>query len=275
MRCPDCGAELQENAVFCLYCMKSLEKKTQLTPVKKRKRRWQIVLAILAVLAMIVVLIFMLRKPKKEKTFATTAVGDSVAQQSEAPISQATTQLPVETVSQEPQTEEVSQREEPTQPRPTQTEAQTEPTAQPTQTECEHVYREATCIAPLTCMYCGDTVGVALQTGHRWENEMRTVHHEEVGHYEDVFVRNEKVIAYGCAYCSAEVDSFEELTAHFQSAHRNIDNYEWHLAHLDSMFEQIERWVPLYETQWIVDRSAYDETIVTGRKCSICGKTEP
>lgn len=36
--------------------------------------------------------------------------------------------------------------------------------------------------------------------------------------------------------------------------------------------ETREKWEAVYETQWIVDCPAYDETVVTGYRCSLCGK---
>lgn len=51
MKCPHCGAELQENARFCLYCMQTIQEKTAI-PVshpKKRVRTVGIVLTLLAV----------------------------------------------------------------------------------------------------------------------------------------------------------------------------------------------------------------------------------
>lgn len=55
MKCPYCGAELQENARFCLYCMKSLQEKTPITAPQARRWRGKRLLvplaALLAVLA--------------------------------------------------------------------------------------------------------------------------------------------------------------------------------------------------------------------------------
>lgn len=47
MKCPYCGAELQENARFCLYCMESLQEKTQIPSLPARKRIRKTWLAIL------------------------------------------------------------------------------------------------------------------------------------------------------------------------------------------------------------------------------------
>lgn len=73
MKCPYCGALLQENAQFCLYCMKPLREKTQLAALSAKKRSWVKRLALLlsaaAVVAVGVVLAVRLGQPKaREKT---------------------------------------------------------------------------------------------------------------------------------------------------------------------------------------------------------------
>lgn len=52
MKCPYCGAELQENARFCLYCMKSLQDKRQIeVPRAKKKWRWFVPIAVATAIA--------------------------------------------------------------------------------------------------------------------------------------------------------------------------------------------------------------------------------
>lgn len=73
MKCPYCGALLQENAQFCLYCMKPLREKTQLAALPAKKRSWVKRLALLlsaaAVVAVGVVLAVRLGQPKaREET---------------------------------------------------------------------------------------------------------------------------------------------------------------------------------------------------------------
>ena len=89
MKCPHCGAEIQENARFCLYCMKSLEEKTQLKPIKKSKIKWLIVVEIAIAIVLIAGVIFTLCKPKEKKPYVqaseTTAESEQMTQQSEDP----------------------------------------------------------------------------------------------------------------------------------------------------------------------------------------------
>ncbi|MBQ4618233.1 MAG: hypothetical protein IJB27_07675 [Clostridia bacterium] len=51
--CPNCKAEIQEEARFCLYCMTSFEKKQPIEPPKERRKRLWPFLVVGAVLALI------------------------------------------------------------------------------------------------------------------------------------------------------------------------------------------------------------------------------
>lgn len=62
MNCPYCGAELQENARFCLYCMKSLQEKQPIKVPAAKKRLFWIIPVIAAAAAIAVGLFFLLRQ---------------------------------------------------------------------------------------------------------------------------------------------------------------------------------------------------------------------
>lgn len=57
-KCPKCGAEIQEEARFCLYCMTSFEDKQPVDAPKERNKRWLILPAAAFVLALIAGCIF-------------------------------------------------------------------------------------------------------------------------------------------------------------------------------------------------------------------------
>ena len=48
-KCPFCKAEIEENARFCLYCMKSFDEKTVINPPKKRRWIWILPAVVLVV----------------------------------------------------------------------------------------------------------------------------------------------------------------------------------------------------------------------------------
>lgn len=291
MKCPHCGAELQEHARFCLYCMERLDRKDERKPIKKRKIKWLLWLEV-ALVALLIAVLLLLCFCKEEKSGnkgaqitqkqAPGAETERRNHESEPTEMKAEPSDPIESQyvgeENEPQAETDSREQKTTQPltqssatqEPTQPQTTQTPTTQAT-SGCLHYFTEATCISSASCIYCGETYGEVDESRHNWQDVTITVHHEEAGHYEEVLVEYVKIVRYGCGYCSAEVDSFDALVRHFEKEHSNIDNYAWHLEHLDDMCEIIEKMEPVYETQWIVDKPAYDETIVIGRKCKLCG----
>lgn len=57
-KCPFCKAEIEENARFCLYCMKPLNEKEVLLPTKKKRPWWLLVLAGLLLVLLALVIFF-------------------------------------------------------------------------------------------------------------------------------------------------------------------------------------------------------------------------
>lgn len=78
MKCPHCGAELQENARFCLYCMEPLEEPTALPTAKSHQKR-RLLWLLLPALACVAIVLLILRPGTKP-----TATEDTAAP-SEAP----------------------------------------------------------------------------------------------------------------------------------------------------------------------------------------------
>lgn len=130
-----------------------------------------------------------------------------------------------------------------------------------------HTYSAATCTAPKTCNSCGATIGSAA--GHKWTNITQTVQHEEQGHYEDVAVAK-YIKKYKCYACSNKSNTLDEYYSHFDSVHGNSNHY----LLVRDRYEIVNDTVYEYETRWIIDKAAHTETVVTGRKCDVCGKEE-
>lgn len=64
-KCPYCGAELQENAQYCLYCMRPLNEKKDVTPTLKmrgKKIALMITIVVCALLAVVPVVLTILRR---------------------------------------------------------------------------------------------------------------------------------------------------------------------------------------------------------------------
>ena len=74
-KCPFCKAEIEDNARFCLYCMKSLTEKEDIPPAKGKLPRW-LLIVIGAILLSVVALIILL--PKDQDTPQDKAVLSAV-----------------------------------------------------------------------------------------------------------------------------------------------------------------------------------------------------
>ena len=110
--------------------------------------------------------------------------------------------------------------------------------------------------------------------GHDWEDMLETVHHDEVGHYENVLVGYDSIEKYHCSSSDCNdspwFSSYDELSKHYQTVH----GYTVSLDQLKSMCDTSYDQKPVYENQWIIDTEAYEEMIVTGQKCKRCGATK-
>ena len=56
-KCPFCGADIEESARFCLYCMQSLTEKEQVLLHQKKKPQWTMIIAAVVVLSLILAVI--------------------------------------------------------------------------------------------------------------------------------------------------------------------------------------------------------------------------
>ncbi|MBR5272827.1 MAG: hypothetical protein IKU25_05465 [Clostridia bacterium] len=58
-KCPFCGADIEESARFCLYCMQSLTEKEQVLLHPKKKPRWLLIVAALFAVALILAFVLL------------------------------------------------------------------------------------------------------------------------------------------------------------------------------------------------------------------------
>ena len=52
-KCPFCGADIEESARFCLYCMQSLTEKEQISSYQKKKPQWLLIIAAISLIQLI------------------------------------------------------------------------------------------------------------------------------------------------------------------------------------------------------------------------------
>ena len=211
-----------------------------------------------------------------------------------------------------------------TMPTPTDKDApnQTEESASHIHTYTETVTVQVDCATDgekkLSCE-CGDEKVESIPaTGkHNWVEQTTVVHHDAIGHTEEVQVQvgmTEERTVYACGVCGACFDTPSGVTDHCYATtlnnpdvalvstavgkddegnwlYRNVigiddeGNYIFEISTERKDWGTDTHWMatticydypsePIYETQskWVVDQEAWDETVVTGYKCSVCGQ---
>ncbi|MGN0152234.1 MAG: hypothetical protein ACI39Q_07155, partial [Wujia sp.] len=158
----------------------------------------------------------------------------------------------------------------------------TEPTTETRTTEAPSTTERPTTEAPATTEH-RTTEAPTTEHTHNWVAQTKTVHHDEKGHYEVVKeAYDEEVPVYGwvthdiCRTCGAYLDGGKAVQ------HVTDEEYEWEIGNLttrplgyytDDVWEQTGTKTVHHEAEkkWVVDEKAWDETVTTGYKCSICG----
>ena len=118
---------------------------------------------------------------------------------------------------------------------------------------------------------------------HSWVAVTSNVHHEEVGHFEEIMVSEswtesipvyeDKEIAI-CNGCGADITS--DPWGHIESQ-ALLENFNCSGFH--SEWEKIQtgsntvNHPAVYEKKWVVDTAAWNETVITGYTCN-CGATK-
>lgn len=96
MKCPHCGAELQENARFCLYCMQSLQEKTDVSAPATKKLGWRsrLLLSLLAV-GVLVSVIYAIGKRAANVPEESSQLENTSTEASTSPTAAAETKKPI------------------------------------------------------------------------------------------------------------------------------------------------------------------------------------
>lgn len=123
----------------------------------------------------------------------------------------------------------------------------------------------------------GSSAGGSVNTdpcanGHTWAPVTETVHHDEVGHYETV-EHQQSVTKYKCPVCYEKFASLDVYYAHFDSVH--TPSYSGDpIRALRNQYTTTNETETYTTNEWVVDKAAYDETVIVGYTCSVCGATQ-
>lgn len=257
-KCPYCSAIIQEDAQFCLYCMKSLKDK-ETVPHKKRQTKGIAILTVASVLLATVLFssvgiafYFFVSgnngtNTQNETTESTSKKTSKNSEENEkADKFESTAVTDADTKEKKPTLTEKVQNEEKTD----------------TQQSISSGYTDAKESEAQKKPLCAE--------GHTWKAVTKTVHHEETGHYENTLIGYKTVTTYKCALCyKPPFDTLELYYEHF-STHIHYDGDP--AGMLLERYEVITEDVPVYDEKWVVDTPAYDEEIIIGYVCSVCKK---
>ena len=149
-KCPFCGADIEESARFCLYCMQSLTEKKQIQPHKKEKKRLHLLVWVaITALLLIAVILFIVQGSSENTTPSNEPQPNSV------PLSSVTEPADTPPVTEPADTAPVTE--------PTDTAPVTEPTHTHSytvkNTKIDYKKSEATCTSPAVYYYscnCGE-----------------------------------------------------------------------------------------------------------------------
>ena len=119
---------------------------------------------------------------------------------------------------------------------------------------------------------------------HTWVNVTKTVNHPAVTHQEDVYENrqvkvkdawDEKVYVgttIVCRQCGYTTSDQESMDMHMlETGHSATSKNNYKTVHHDAVYETQRVKVG---TKTVVDKPAWTETVVTGKKCSSCGATK-
>lgn len=82
-KCPFCKADIEDNARFCLYCMRPLNEKEVIPPLQKKPQWWPLVLVAVLLTALLAVVVLMPRGNRNLPTASTGEANSSTGQTTE------------------------------------------------------------------------------------------------------------------------------------------------------------------------------------------------
>jgi len=86
-KCPFCKADIEDNARFCLYCMKTLNEKEVIPPPQKKTPWWPFVLAASLVIALLAIILLI---PRGNNSLPDASTGESVSTTAQTQASETT-----------------------------------------------------------------------------------------------------------------------------------------------------------------------------------------
>ena len=133
---------------------------------------------------------------------------------------------------------------------------------------------------------CKVTVKQLVHT-HKWVNVTKNVHHAEKSHIEKRKVGTKTVVdkeawdedvyknITTCSTCGYSSENVGKVEIHTAKEHDCDASYSTKKVKVDTIHHAaVTHEEPVYKEVKVVDKKAWDETVVIGQKCSGCGATK-
>lgn len=133
---------------------------------------------------------------------------------------------------------------------------------------------------------CKVTVKQQVHT-HKWVNVTKTVHHAEKSHTEKKQVGTKTVVdkeawdedvyktVAKCSACKYYSEDEDAVDIHTIKMHNGDASWSIDKIKIDTIYHAaVTHEEPVYKEVKVVDKKAWDETVVIGQKCSGCGATK-
>lgn len=258
-KCSHCGKELPEELQFCPYCMERTTEPVKATvPADKKKLNRKSIIIIIVAIALVLLLavgIVLLSGDKNNKndqkagTQSTNSTQSTSADDSTAENGTSVSEETSKNVSIKDISSIISNKKDENVSSTSNNSSTTDKNTTTTTTTSNKNNSVSEC-------------------NHNWVAITEIVHHDEVGHYEDV-QNKESVTKYKCPVCYEKFASLDDYYTHFDNTH--TPSYDGDPIKALRNQYTTESGYEYYETkEWVVDKEAYDEIVITGYKCSIC-----
>lgn len=262
-KCPHCGKDLPEELQFCPYCMERITEPVAVTVPdgKKKLNKKSIIIIIVAIVLVLLLAGGIAFFSHYKNAESDINVNNNVSTED---INTTESTNTTETTSGSDTSKEndifVPDNKDASHENPTNNKTDKE------ENKTTNANKDNTSSTTTTSA----TNNIVSECEHNWVTQTQTVHHDEVGHYETV-EKQRKVTKYKCPVCYEKLVSLDEYYTHFDNTHK--PSYDGDPITILREQYTTESGYEYYTMQeWVVDEEAYDEVVITGSNCSICGE---
>ncbi|MBQ8767803.1 MAG: zinc ribbon domain-containing protein [Clostridia bacterium] len=264
--CPSCGKELPLESKFCPYCMERINEPVSVTvPENKQELNKKIIIIVAIVLLIVLGVAIAVFFSQNNKTASNGIVDNEDTTESTESAESSSGEFVSENdeiivdfydeiyITDDEQTSDENEKD---------IISKTEPNTNNNVTKqdvTKATQKEETTTEADPCAY-----------GHEWIELTNVIHHNEEGHY-GMVEKQRPVTMYKCPVCYKKYTSLDEYYSHFDSSHKPSYSGD-PVGAFRNQYTTVTGYEYYEVEEWIVDREAYDETVITGYKCSICGK---